>query len=97
MQKDHGQDRRHLIECRHITYDPYKLQKIRHDTDKDIRYKQLPSGTVKTIRELKLNRRKRGSRDDRSKKDDHYIEKPKGITWHNLMKITCIINKRSET
>ena len=28
VQKDQGQDRRHLIECKHITYDPYELKKL---------------------------------------------------------------------
>ena len=60
VQKDQGQDRRHLTESKHITYDPYELKKIKCDTNKDVRYKQLPFGTVKSIRDLKLNRRKRG-------------------------------------
>ena len=94
MQKDHGQHRRHFIECKHITYDSYKLKKIRHDSVKDIRYKQLPFGTVKLIRELILYRRKRGSRGGISNKDDDYLEKSKGINWYNLMRITYTINNR---
>ena len=39
VQRDHCQDTRHLIEHKHITYDPYELKQIRHVTDKDVRYK----------------------------------------------------------
>ena len=35
---------------------------IKHVTNWGKRYKQLPFGTVRTVRELKLNRRKKGSR-----------------------------------
>ena len=44
-------------------------KKIRHATDIDVRYKQLLFGTVKQIRELKLNRRKKGFRGGRDNKD----------------------------
>ena len=68
--------------------------KIKYDTDKDVRYKQLPFGTVKSIRDLKLNRRKRGCRGGQDNKAYHHIEKPKGIAWQNLMKIPCTVNRR---
>ena len=79
--RDHYQDRRHLLECKHITCDPYELKHIRHVTNKDVRYKQLPFGTVKSVCKLKLNRRIRGCRGDRGNKDNNYIKKPKGTAW----------------
>ena len=39
VQRDHCQVRRHIIECKHITYDPYELKQIRHVTDKHVRHK----------------------------------------------------------
>ena len=94
MQKDQGQDRRHLTESKHITYNPYELKKIKYDTDKDVRYKQLSFESVNSIRDLKLLRRKRGCRGGQDEIAYHHIEKPKSITWQNLMKIPCIANRR---
>ena len=69
VQKVHGQYQEHLQgeisqpEHRNITtYDPVALMKIKHVTNTDNRYKQLPFGTIRTIHELRLSRRKRGSR-----------------------------------
>ena len=69
VQRVHGQYQEHLkvgisqMECRNITtYDPVALMKIKHVTNTDNRYKQLPFGTIRTIHELRLNKRKRVSR-----------------------------------
>ena len=69
IQKVHGECQEHLQvgisqpEHRNITtYDPVALMKIKHVTNTDNRYKQLSFGTIRTIHELRLNRRKRGSR-----------------------------------
>ena len=69
VQKVHGQYQDHLQvgisqpEYRNITtYDPVALRKIKHVTKTDNKYKQLPFGTIRNIHELRLNRRKRGSR-----------------------------------
>ena len=43
-----------------ITYDLDALKEIKHVTKKDNRYEQLPFGTGRAVRELKLNRRERG-------------------------------------
>ena len=94
MQRDQCQNRSYLIEHKHITYDPYELKQIRHVTDKDVRYKQLLFGTVKSVHKLKLNRRKSGCRGGRGDKDNNNIEKPKGIAWQNLTDITCTVNRR---
>ena len=67
----HYQCRIRQQECKHrhiTTYDPTELKRIKHVTNHDIRYKQLPFGTVRSICKLKLNRRKRESRGGQSKK-----------------------------
>ena len=73
-QKVHGQYQEHpqvgisQPKCRNITtYDPVTLRKIKHVTNADNRSKQLPFGTIRTICELRLNRRKRGSREGQRK------------------------------
>ena len=83
MHKDQGQDRQHLAEHKHITYDPYELMKIKHDMDKDIRFKQLPFGTVRSGWELNLNSRKRGTKGCQDNKAYQYIKKTKR---HNMAK-----------
>ena len=88
VHKDQGQDRQHLVECKYITYEPYELKKIKHDMDKDIRFKQLPVGTVRSVWELKLNRRKRGTRDGQDNKAYPIYQKTKGITWQNQREST---------
>ena len=56
--------------------------KIKHVTNTDNRYKQLPFGTLRTIHELRLNRRKRGSRGGQRKIDVMItLDKP---TWAEL-------------
>ena len=69
VQKVHGQYQEHLqaeisqLECRNITtYDPVALMRNKHVTNTYNRYQQLPLGTIRTIHEPRLNRRKRGSR-----------------------------------
>ena len=70
VQEDHYQYGVNQMECEHITtYDPIELIRIKHVTNHDIRYKQLPIGTVRSICKLKLNRRDRGSRGGQSKKE----------------------------
>ena len=57
-------------ECkhRHITiYDLTEFKRIKHVTNHDIRYKQLSFEKVRSICELKLIRRKRGSREDKAR------------------------------
>ena len=68
VQKVYGQCQEHpqvgisQPEFRNITtYDQVALMKIKHVTNTDNRYKELPFGTIRTIYELRLNRRKRGS------------------------------------
>ena len=57
---------------------------IKHVTERDNRYKQLPFGTVKTVCELKLNRRKRGSRGGQSRNVDPVMfKKPMGVVRKN--------------
>ena len=61
--QEHQQDRISQPECKNIiTYDLDALREIKHVTKRDNRYNKLPFGTVRTVCELKLNRRKRGSR-----------------------------------
>ena len=93
MHRDQGQDSQHLAECKHITYDPYELKKFKHDMDKDKRFKQLTFGTVSSVWELKLNRRKRGTRGGQHNKVYQYIKKPKGITWQNLREVPCTASR----
>ena len=76
------------------TYDLNELMKIKHVTDRDIRYKQLSFGTVRIVHEFKLNRRKRGSRESQDKKTYQNIEKPTGILRQNLRKVPCIPHRR---
>ena len=74
-------------------YDPTELIRIKHVTNHDIRYKQLPFGTVRSICKLKLNRRKRDWRGGQTKKAYQKITKPTGVTWENLRILPCIPNK----
>ena len=67
-----------------ITYDLDALKEIKHVTKKDNRYKQLPFGTVTAVRELKLNRRKRGSRGGQNGIHPLTLEKPTGVVKKNL-------------
>ena len=74
-------------------YEPYELKKIKHDMDKDIRFKQLPFGTVRSVWELKLNRSKRRTRGGQDNKAYQYIKKPKDITWQNLGEVPCMASR----
>ena len=76
-----------------ITYDLDALMEIKHVTNRDKRYKQLPFGTVRTVRELKLNRRKRGSRGGINK--PIVLEKPTGVVKKNLRTSPSVSNKAS--
>ena len=50
VQEDHNQYGISQTECKYITpYDPTELIRIEHVTNHDIRYKQLPFGTVINI------------------------------------------------
>ena len=92
VQKAHGQYQEHLQvgisqpECRNIaTYDPVALMKIKHVTNTDNRYKQLPFGTIRTIHELRLNRGKRGSRGGQRKSNVMItLDKPTRLVLKNL-------------
>ena len=71
VQEGHYQCRIRQQECKHryiTTYDPTELKRIKRVTNHDVRYKQLPCGTVRSICKPKFNRRKRGSRGGQSKK-----------------------------
>ena len=53
VQEDHYQYGISQLECRHsTTYDPTEFIRIKHVTNNDIRYKQLPFGTVRSIHKL---------------------------------------------
>ena len=59
--------------------------KIKHVTNTDNRYKQLPFWTIRTIHELILNRRKRGSREGQRKSDVMItLDKPTRVVLKNL-------------
>ena len=78
--RDRYRDRISQLESTNIiTYDLDALKEIKHATKKDNRYKQLPFGTVKAVRELKLNRTKRGSRDGQNGIDPLMFVKPPGV------------------
>ena len=82
------------LKCKHITiYDPTELIRIKHVTNHDIRYKQLPFGRVRSKCKLKLNRRKRGLRGGQSKKAYQKITKPRGVALKNLSILPCIPKK----
>ena len=66
---------------------------IKHVTDRDKGYKQLPYGTVRTVRELKLDRGKRGSRGGINK--PIVLEKPPGVVKKNLRTLPSVSNKAS--
>ena len=76
-----------------ITYDLDVLTEVKHVTDKDKRYKQLPLGTVGSVRELKLKRRKRGSRGGINK--PVVLKKPTGVVKKNLRTLPFVSNKAS--
>ena len=92
VQKVHGQYQEHLQvgisqpECRNITtYDPVALMKIKHVTNTDNRYKQLPFGTIRTICERSFNTRKRGSRGGQRKYNVMIaLDKPTRVALKNL-------------
>ena len=48
--------------------------RVKHATANDIRYKQLSFGTVRSVHNLKLNRRKRGSRGGQTKNTQQKIK-----------------------
>ena len=77
-----------------ITYDLDVLMEIKHVTNKDKRYKQLPFGTIRSVRELKLNRRKRCSRGRINK--PIVLEKPTGVVKKNLRTLPFVSNKASK-
>ena len=59
--------------------------KIKHVTNTDNRYKQLPFGTKRTIHELRLNRRNRGSRGGQRKSNVMItLDKPTRAVLKNL-------------
>ena len=94
MQEDYYQYGISQPKFKHIsTYNPTELIRIKHVTNYDIRYKQLPFGTVSSIGKLKLSRRKRGLRGRQSKKAYQKITKPTGVTLENLRILPCIPNK----
>ena len=66
---------------------------IKHVTNRDKRYKQLSFGTVRIVRELKLNRRKRHSRGGINK--PIVLEKPTGVVKKNLRTLLYVSNKAS--
>ena len=76
-----------------ITYGLDILMEIKHVTDKDKRYKQLPFQTVRSVREHKLNRRKRGSRCGINK--PIVLKKPTGAVKKNLKTLPFVSNKAS--
>ena len=93
-QEDHYQYGISQMESRDTTtYDPTELIRMKHVINYDIRYKQLPLGTVRSIHKLKLNRRKRALRGGQGKKAYQKITKPTGVTWENLRILSCILNK----
>ena len=95
VQEDHYQYGISQLESRQIIiYDPIKLLRIKHVTNHDIRYKQLPFGTVRSIGKFKLNRKKRGSGGGQRMKAYQKITKPTRVTWENLRILPCIPNKQ---
>ena len=66
---------------------------IKHVTNRDKRYKQLSFGTVRPVRELKLNRRKRGLRGGINK--PIVLKKPTGVIKKNLRTLPSVSNKAS--
>ena len=93
VQEDHYQYEISQWKCKHITtYDSTELIRIKHVTNHDIRYKQLPFGTLRSIHKPKLSRRKRGSRGGQNKKAYKKFTKPTGVTLENLRILPCIPN-----
>ena len=84
--QEHHWDRISQPECKNIiTYDLDALMEIKHVTERDNIYKQLPFGTVRTVCELKLNRRKRGSRGGQGRNVvPMTFKKPTGVVRKNL-------------
>ena len=66
---------------------------IKHVTNKNKRYMPLPFGTVRSVRELKLNRRKRGSRGGIHK--PIVLKKHTGVVKKNLRTLPFVSNKAS--
>ena len=71
-------------ECKHrhiTTYDLTELKRIKCVINHDTRYKQLPFGAVRLICELKLNRRKRGSRGDKARELTNKSPNQQELYW----------------
>ena len=96
VQEGHYQCRIRQQDCKHrhiTTYDLTELIRIKHVTNHDIRYKQLPFETVRSIHKLKLTRRNRGQGEDKSKKAYQKITQPMGDILENLRILPCIPKK----
>ena len=74
-----------------ITYDLDVLKEIKHVIKRDNRYKELPFRTVRAVRELILNRRKRGSRGGIN--NPIAPEKPNGLVKKSLRTVPYASNK----